>query len=110
MSRAKSALALAVLAMLGGCAFPSAPQSHTDRATLAACRDHASQVYDRTNRGAIYSISQVGLPYSDSYLAGNQTNELAARYQNEQIVDDCVRNTDTDINREDTVAPSSDEP
>jgi len=110
MIRARSTLALGALAVMGGCAFPSAPQSHTDRATLAACRDHASQVYDRNNRGAIYSISQVGLPYSDSYLAGNQVNELAARYQNEQIVDDCVRNTGADINREDTAAPSSDEP
>jgi len=110
MIRAKSALALGVAVVMGGCAFPSSPQSHTDRATLAACRDYASQVYDRNNRAAIYSINQVGLPYSDSYLAGNQTNDLAAKYHNEQIVDDCVRNTGTEINREDTAAPSSDQP
>lgn len=108
MMRAKTALALGVLVVLGGCAFPASPQSHTDQATLAACRDHASQVYDRNNRAAIYSINQVGLPYSDSYLAGNQTNDLAARYHNEQIVDDCVRNTGTETNREDTAAPSGD--
>jgi len=110
MIRITRTLALGVLVVLGGCAYPTSPQSHTDRATLAACRDYASQVYDRNNRAAIYSINQVGLPYSGSYLAGNQTNDLAARYHNEQIVDDCVRNTGTEINREDTVAPSSDQP
>ncbi len=110
MIRAKGALALGVLVVMGGCAFPSSPQSHTDRASLAACRDYASQVYDQNNRGAIYSINQVGLPYSDSYLAGNQTNVLAEKYRNEQIVDDCVRNTGTETNREDTAAPSSDQP
>ena len=99
-------LAWCLLVGLGGCAFGASPQSHTDRATLAACRDYASQVYDRNNRGAIYSISQVGLPYSGSFVPENQTNELAARYHNEQIVDDCVRNTGTETNREDTAPPS----
>ena len=98
-----------VLIGLGGCTFGASPQSHTDRATLAACRDHASQVYNRNNRGAIYSINQSGLPYSDSYVPGNQTNDLAARYRNEQVVDDCVRNTGTETDREDTAPPSDDQ-
>jgi uncharacterized protein YycO len=110
MIRAERMLAACLVVGLGGCALPASPQSHTDRATLAACRDYASQVYDRNNRAAIYSINQVGLPYSDSYLAGNQTNDLAARYHNEQIVDDCVRNTGTGISREDTAPPSSGQP
>jgi len=95
---------------MGGCAFPSSPQSHTDRATLAACRDYASRVYDERNRADIYSINQVGLPYSDSYLAGHQTIDLAEKFRNEQIVDDCVRNTGTGISREYTAAPSGDQP
>ena len=99
-------LAWGLLVGLGGCAFGASPQSHTDRATLAACREHASQVYDRNNRGAIYSINQGGLPYSDSYVPDNQTNELAAKYHNDQVIDDCVRNTGTETNREDTAAPS----
>jgi len=53
MIRARSTLALGALAVMGGCAFPSAPQSHTDRATLAACREHASEVYNQNNRAQI---------------------------------------------------------
>ena len=71
MRHTKSALEstfLGLLIGLGGCAVPASPQSHTDRATLTACRDYANQVYDRNNRGAIYSINQVGLPYSGSYI------------------------------------------
>src|SRR5208282_4721692 len=83
MIRANRGLALGVLVVMGGCAFPSSPQSHTDRATLAACRDYASRVYDERNRADIYSINQVGLPYSDSYLAGHQTIDLAEKFRNE---------------------------
>jgi hypothetical protein len=96
---AKSALGKSALAWgglligLGGCAIPASPQSHTDRATLAACRDYANRVYDRNNRGDIYSINQVGLPYSSSYMEGSQTNSLAAQYGNQRLIDNCVRNT-----------------
>ena len=106
----RATVVLSVVAGLGGCAFPVSPQSHTDRATLAACRQYASQVYDQNNRAAIYTINQVGLPYSGSYLAGNQTYDLAARYHNDQVVDDCVRNTGTEINRGDAAPPSGDTP
>jgi hypothetical protein len=106
-------MALAVgllLAGLGGCMFGGAPESHTDRATVAACRAHASQVYDRNHRADIYSINQSGQPYSDSYLPNNQTNALANQYENDRIVDDCVRNTGTETNREDTTPPSAGQP
>jgi hypothetical protein len=106
----KTLLALCVAAGLGGCAFGGSTQSHTDRATLAACRDHASQVYDRNHRADIYSINQPGLPYSGNYVPGNQTNALAEQYENQQIIDDCVRNTGTQTNREDTAPSSSDQP
>jgi len=109
MLRARRMSGWCLLIGLGGCAFGASPQSHTDRATLAACRDHASQVYDRNNRGAIYSINQAGLPFSDSYVPGNQTIDLAARYHNDQVVDDCVRNTGTETNREDTAPASGDQ-
>jgi hypothetical protein len=105
MTHAKRTLIFGLLAGLGACAWPPSPQSHTDRATLAACRDYASQVYDERNRGAIYSINQSGLPYSNSYQYGDQNLDLAAKYSNQQIVDDCVRNTGTETNRQDT-APS----
>jgi hypothetical protein len=106
MIRPKMLLGLCALGALGGCAFGGSPQSHTDRATLAACRDHASQVFDRNHRGDIYNTSESGLPYSGSYVPGDQTHALAEQYENQQIIDDCVRNTGTEVNREDT-APSS---
>jgi hypothetical protein len=105
MIRPGTLLSGCLLIGLGGCAFGASPQSHTDRATLAACRDHASQVFDRTHRADIYSINQVGLPYSGNYVPEDQTNRLAEQYQNDQIVDDCVRNTGTQVNREDTAPP-----
>lgn len=82
-----------MLLVLGGCASHTTPMSHSDQATIAACRQHASEVYNRNNRGTIYSINQTGLPYSGSYLAGNQTNSLAEQYANARLVDDCIRNT-----------------
>jgi hypothetical protein len=86
-------LASVGLILLAACAGPAAPLSRTDQATIAACRQHASDVYNRNNRGTIYSINQTGLPYSGSYLAGNQTGALADQYANARLVDDCVRNT-----------------
>jgi hypothetical protein len=106
MTRPATLLSGCLLIGLGGCAFGASPQSHADRATLDACRDHASQVFDRNHRADIYSINQTGLPYSGSYVPGNQTNTLAAQYQNDQIIDDCVRNTGTQVNREDTAPPA----
>ena len=97
---AGSMLSLCILVGLGGCAFPSSPQSHTERATLAACRENANEIYNRNHRGEIYSINQVGLPYSATYLADNQTNTLAEQYVNDRVIDDCVRNTGTDRNRD----------
>jgi hypothetical protein len=110
MTRQRIVLAAGLLAGLGGCAFPSAPQSHTDRATVAACRAYASRVYDRNNRGDIYSINQTGLPYSNSYQPNYQTNDLAAKYRNDELIDDCVRNTGTGSTSDDTVTPSAERP
>jgi hypothetical protein len=109
MKSTKPALVVCLLAGLGGCAFPASPQSHTDRATMAACRDYASRVYDERNRGDIYSINQAATPGSGSYIRDYGTNDLAAKYRNDQIIDDCVRNTGTETNREDTAAPSGDQ-
>jgi hypothetical protein len=108
--RLTGAFAVSLTLGVGGCSFPSSPRSHTDRATLAACRDYASQVYDRQNRGAIYSINQTGLPYSSNYQVDYQTNALAARFQNEQVMDDCVRNTGTETSRDNPAESSSDRP
>jgi hypothetical protein len=106
MIRAERALVFCLLAGMAGCAFPASPQSHTDRATLTACRDYASRVYDERNRGDLYTINQTAAPASGSYIRDYGTNDLAAKYRNEQVVDDCVRNTGTQTNREDTASPA----
>jgi Flp pilus assembly protein TadD len=93
-----------LLLALAGCAGSGTPMSHSDQATAAACRSHASEVYNRNNRGTIYSIGQTGLPYSGSYLPGTQTNALAEQYSNARLVDDCIRNTGPSDN---TVAPDA---
>jgi len=91
--------------LLAGCSLGGGHLSHTDQATIAACRSHASQVYDRNNRGTIYSIDQTGTPYSGSYLAGNQTNTLAEQYTNQRLVDDCIRNSGPSPLPDDTATP-----
>lgn len=108
MIRLPRACAGLMLLAIGGCAFGRVPPSHTDRATEAACRSYASQVYDRNNRGDIYRIDQTGLPNSSSYQIGSQNNVLANRYANEKLVDDCIRNTGTETNRgNEAPAPAS---
>jgi hypothetical protein len=110
ITQTAKAVACCLAALLGGCAFPISPQSHTDQATVAACREYASRVYDQNNRGDIYSINQSGVPYSGSYLPDYKTHELAQRYSNARVVDDCIRNTGTETSREDAAAPSSAQP
>jgi hypothetical protein len=110
VTRAGNLLALCILLGMGGCAYPSSPQSHTDRATLAACRDNANEIYNRGHRGEIYSISQVGLPYSASYINNDQINHLAEQYTNDRIIDDCVRNSGTETNRDEAAPAPADQP
>ena len=103
-------LTLCLLVGVGGCDAPASRQSHTDRATMAACRDYANQVYDRNHRAEIYSINQAGLPYSGSYIADNQTNYLATQYGNQRLIDDCVRNTEPGTGPDTPAAAPPDKP
>lgn len=97
---------LGIALLLAGCSPGGGHLSHTDQATIAACRTHASQVYDRNNRGTIYSIDQTGTPYSGSYLAGNQTNTLAEQYANQRLLDECIRNSGpSDVPAPETTTP-----
>ncbi len=97
---------LPVLALLQ-CAPPPPPtgQAKADAATLAACREHADQVYDRNNRDTIYTINNRDLPFSANTSSGIIDRGLAQRYANENLVRDCVRNTGTETNRSPTTSP-----
>lgn len=85
-------VALAALLVLAGCAAEQ-PVSVTQRDTVAACRARADEIYNRLNRGAIYSISQSGLPNSSTGLVGNPNAHLQAQYEHEQRIDRCVHDT-----------------
>jgi hypothetical protein len=93
-----SALATAIL--LGGCmAPPRAPdgtieQSSADQKALVACRARANEVYDRQNRGAIFTpTSGSDTPRSSDYAWGVTTRGLSARYGYDNMIDDCLRHT-----------------
>ena len=79
-----------LLAASGGCAQRPSNLSVTDRATIDACRSHADQVYDRLNRGAIYSASSADAPNSSTGLVGDPTAALSDRYARDRMIARCV--------------------
>lgn len=89
--RAAAPPLLLLLGLLGACAPKPSPLSVTDQATLADCRAHADQVYERLNRGAIYSIGDNGAPNSSIGLMGNPTQGLSDVYAHDRMIDRCVR-------------------
>ncbi|MBV8916416.1 MAG: hypothetical protein JOZ05_25685 [Acetobacteraceae bacterium] len=91
---------------LAQCSPPPPPTGQArDAATLAACREHAAEVYDRNNRDTIYTISSRDSPYSANYTPGVTSRGLSQRFANENLIRDCVRNTGTEINRAPTTSP-----
>ena len=78
------------LVALAGCAQRPSNLSVTDRATLDACRSHADQVYDRLNRGAIYSASSADAPNSSIGLVGDPTAALSDRFARDRMIARCV--------------------
>jgi hypothetical protein len=106
-----SRLTILLLPMLAlaQCAPPPPPpagQARADAATLAACREHADAVYDRTHRDTIYSISSRDSPFSANYTPGLIDRGLPQRYGRDNMVRDCVRNTGTETDRSDTAPPA----
>jgi len=92
---------------LSRCAPPPPPvgQARADAETLAACRQHADDVYSRQYRDQIYTITNQDVPYSTSYAPGVTDRGLAARYAHDNMVSDCVRNTGTETDRATTYEP-----
>lgn len=77
--------------LLAACAPKPSSLSVTDQATLADCRAHADRVYERLNRGAIYSVGDNGAPNSSIGLMGNPTQGLSDVYAHDRMIDRCVR-------------------
>jgi hypothetical protein len=89
--------------VLGACSAPPPPtmtgQQRADAALRSACREHADAVYDRNNRDTIYRISTTNTPYSGQYPANSIDAGLAQRYQHDNLIRDCIRNTGTETDR-----------
>lgn len=91
--------AAVLLLGLGACAQRPPDLSVTDRDTLAACRAHADQVYDRNNRGAIYSVGANDAPSSSIGRVGDPTAVLSDRYAHDRMIERCVRGTGSSAGR-----------
>jgi hypothetical protein len=93
-------LAAAALAVgLATCAPPPPPsgEARADLARQSACRARADQVYVEQNRGAIYldeGAQQSYSPFSGTYVEGNPSRGLPSAYAQQEMVSDCVRNSD----------------
>ncbi len=88
--------ALAALA-LAGCTEPPASsassETRADAATLDACRRRANEIYDRQNRATIFAAnSGMNSPSSGAYVSGQTDRGLSARFAQEQLIRECVRN------------------
>jgi hypothetical protein len=91
-------LLVGVVALSACDAGPSNGQAQADAATQTACRQRAEQAYEQQNRGQIYSPqSEVNTPYSGSYAGG--TFGLSDVFAHDRMVNDCVRNTGTGVQR-----------
>jgi hypothetical protein len=96
-----AALAPALL-LLATCAQP--PQtaaSRANQATVAACRTRAEDIYVSQNRDLIYRNDTSSTPYSAGPNTGIPTHGLSSLFANQQVVDDCVRNTGAQAPRDD---------
>jgi hypothetical protein len=109
MSR-RIVLLLPMLLGLAQCAPPPPPvgQARADAATMAACREHADEVYNRQRRDTIYTISNRDSPFSaNDSTTGITDRGLPERFGRENMIRDCVRNTGTETDRS---APATPEP
>lgn len=93
---------------------PQTPEARANAATLAACREHADEAYNRTHRDTIYSMSGSAsgrdTPFSANYTPGVLDRGLSQRFGHENMIRDCVRNTGTETDRSASATPASPEP
>ena len=108
MNRRLTVMLLPMLVLMQ-CAPAPSPDSQTraDAATLAACREHANEVYDRTHRDTIYTISNRDSPFSANYQPGVTDRGLSQLFSQQNMVRDCVRNTGTETSRARQESPAT---
>ncbi len=94
---------------LSGCAdnAPQSGQARADAATTAACRQRANEVFDRQNRGAIYSAnSSANSPFSANFTPDVTSRGLPQQFAHDRMVSDCVRNSGTGAERSQPPPPN----
>ena len=102
MSRAYILALLAGLTLTACSAGPMSPgggggaYTRADQATQTACRQRASEMYDRRERATIYSANgSSNTPYSANYELGASNRVLSERFSYDQSINECVRNAGT---------------
>jgi hypothetical protein len=102
-ARRLPSLAVPLIALaLGACSFGAPPPSKSaSQATMAACRERAEDVYIRQNRDLIYENDNSTTPYSAGPSTGLPMHGLSSQFAHQQMIDDCVRNTGTQTQRND---------
>ncbi len=87
-------LALAGCASSGGSVVDAfkGGGGQADPATQTACRQRADAVYDRQNRGEIYSPQPgINTPSSGGYAPGDDSRGLGQIFARDRMIQDCVR-------------------
>ncbi len=114
MSRSRSILAwllpVVCAASLSACdtPTPSSGDAKADAAVLQACRQRANEVYDRRNRAEIYAPQYGGnSPLSGGYTDVGINRGLSAQFSFEQMVRDCVRQSNVSGERAIGTTPAS---
>jgi hypothetical protein len=92
-----------------------AAQNRNDLATRDACRERANEMYDKRGRAEIYAPqSSVNTPQSANFVSGVTDRGLAARFDYERTVNECVRNASSGapsiVSPEPAIAPPASVP
>jgi hypothetical protein len=83
------ASALALLSF-AGCGFPP-PQSSSERAATADCRQDADRTYSAQNRYLLSERASPDTPYSGSTPPPLPSDGLSDRYGYDEMVSDCLK-------------------
>ena len=107
MTPTRATVWLTALAVVAACSpAPQSAQSRASRATVAACRGRADEVYLRQNRASLYAVDARDSPESASYNSGITSRGLADRYGWSRQVSDCVRSQGSTADPIDPTGPT----
>ena len=88
----RAILALLVLSpVLAGCGFVNHPVTSEDREARADCNAESDRVFAARNRYQMSERSSADTPYSSNTLPSNPTAGLSDQYEQDKLVDDCLR-------------------